>query len=513
MGFSRVPLERIVRVVVQTKDGKEQGTGFRFSADRVVTSFHVIEGADEIRVLDPDSEGGWIDSGDLDSAAGHGVLWPVRGSEASLDAAVLGTPEVEGLSSGSFLGNPWSSRTAWEGYGFPASEAEVRKGFSGHAFPIRAGDPSCELAVADTKIRQVRAWGGLSGAPIFLEISGAFFFAGVIRDSPEDTEGSRLWATPLPTLLEDREFRLALLGDEPDWFEDYVDLVREKLQGDESANTTVRLALGMTGEEEVAQEVVQAAAHRVEVREVCLALAKAAKNLDRDGNHRSGDRVREILSAVAPVRFLRSMGLTPPSSEARRIDLEVASELGADAVVAAILRRSMEVKEIPGDVPEPKWRVSKPGVFGIDLDGADASRDVVEEVRKLVELTPGPECAARAYLIHLAKDLGLFPAKLRRQIAGLDTSHESWEKVVSQAIDRRLRTLSDVERLYFLMELKEDSEQQEQFLRRLGSDLPALRLVTTSKSSDPDQLNMEDEILQTPFEHAYSGETPEDDTE
>lgn len=512
MGFSRVPLDRIVRIVVQIGDQEHQGTGFRFSSDRVVTAFHVIDGAEVIRVHEPDGSDGWKEPVLLDREAGHGVVWSPVEVETDLDAAVLSTPEVSGKARAPFCGNPWSARHPWGSHGFPAIEPETAKGFYGRAFPCPIGSGFFELTVADTYVEDLEAWGGLSGAPVILQIPRlGSVFGGVIGEGPPDAKGSRLWATALPALLDERSFRIALLGSEPDWFEEYVDRVHEKLQGDELATTEVCLALGLDHHPRDSKQVAQNAINGVEVRDICMALAKAAKKLDQKGKQSSGHHVRNVLAAVAPVQFLRSQGITPPDSKTRRIDLEVASDLGAEAVVAAMQRRLMEVEAVPNDIPQPRWKVSEPGVFGIDLDGSDAVADVVEELRKLVELTSGPARSARAYLVHFAEEYGLLPESLKRRISELEESDETWKKVVSRAVNRRLGALTDAERYYFLMALEKDSERKEQFLERLGEDLPEL-LVVTRTGNSADQVDTEDAQLQSPFEHAFSGKPSEDTT-
>ena len=512
MGFPEIPLDRIVRVVVQIGDSEEQGTGFRFSSDRVVTAFHVIDGAQSIQVLDPDGKGGWRKPVTLHQEDGHGVLWPSADAEPLLDIAILSTPEVAGIARAAFRGDPWSVRFDWESYGFPANEPLTRKGFSGKTFQCPTGWGQCELVVADTHIADLKAWGGLSGAPLFLEIPGeGFVFAGVIGEGPDDAKGSRLWATTLPAPLEERAFRVGLLGDEPDWFQDYVDIVHQRLKDDGEATTAVCIALELSQDATDSANVAKVAVNNVEMRDVCMALAKAAKQLDRGGNRASGDRLRAVLAAVAPARFLKSQGIAPPDSTSRRIDLEVASDLGAEAVVAVMQRRLMEVEAIPGDIPRLLWKVSEPGVFGLDLDGSEAARDVIEELRKLVELASGPARSARAYLVHFAEEFGLLPESLKRQISELEASNETWEKVVSRAVNRRLKALPDAERFYFLMALEKDPERRQQFLERLGEDLPSLLLVTRTRR-DLDQLDAEDAQLQSPFEHAFSGDPPEDET-
>lgn len=522
MAFLEIPLDRIVRVVVRREGSEIQGTGFRFSSNHVVTAFHVIEDADEIRVLDPDGAG-WKDSEPLESTAGHGLLWPPDPEAPALDGAILATPEVPGTSQAHFHGEPWTTRQKWESYGFASSEPTTRKGLYGEAFPCPSGNSFCELTVKDTHIEAIESWGGISGGPVFLKLPGdRYVFAGLIGEGPDDAKGTRLYAVPLPSLLAEKGFRDALIGEDPDgpedsdpdWLSDYVDLVREKLEGDDLAKTAVRLVFENRNPSLALYEPAEQAVREVGLGNVCMALAQAARRLDQEGKRASGDRVRGVLAAVAPVRFLRSQSMDPPERGVRRIDLEVASDLGAEAMVAARQRRAMELESVPGDIPIPKWKLTEPGRFGIDFDGSEAVRDVVEELRKLVALAPHPESAARAYLARCAEELGLMPESLRRQVKTLMDSnkdaHEVWEKVVSKAVNRRLEALTDSERYYFQIALQKDSKYQQQFLKALGWNLPSL-LVVTRSSDDLDQLDKEDEQLQAPLEHAFSQDPPEDE--
>ena len=512
MSTSGIPSHRVVRVVVERQGTVDQGTGFRFSSNRVVTAFHVVEGAEIVRVLDPDGDD-WRDSGPLRPETGHGVVRPsTEEANPTLDAAVLATPELAGIDRASFTDNPWSARHRWETCGFPVNEPSTRKGFYGEAFPPNAG--FCELTVRDSYVEAIEeGWGGLSGAPVFLNIQGAgWVFAGVIVDGPEDAKGHRLWAVTLPALLAERSFRIALLGDEPDWFEAYVALIQEVLEGDGHATSAIRMIFGLDPNLPASKELAQKVVFDLETQGVCMALAKAAKNLDQNGRRESGDRVRSVLAALAPIRFLRSRGMIPPDSKSRRIDLEVATDLGADAVVAAMQCRLMEVEIVPGDIPSSRFSVAQPGVFGLDIDGVDASHDVVEDLRRLIELAPvGPAHTARAYTIHLANDLKLLPESLKRRIAELETTDETWEKAAARAVNRRLEALADSEKFYLLIALKADSNRREQFLQYLGKDLPALLQVTRT-SNDSEQFDREDQQLQSPFQTAFSGD-PDDHEE
>ena len=355
-------------------------------------------------------------------------------------------------------------------------------------------------------------YGGVSGAPVFVA-SGRFegWLYGLVRKGPK-AQPDRLWAVSTPALLRNDRFQQTLAGEEPEWFEGYVELVRSKLDGDETAKIAVRQIIDSAGRCESDEALARAAVREETIGDVCMALAQAARQLDRDGATDSAERMRAVLTAVAPVRFSRSMGIEPPAEEIRRLDLDVASDLGAEAIVAAMQRRSMELEPVPGDIPRPKWVLSPPGVFGIDLDGSDAVGDIVEELRKLVKLAPQPSQAARAYLVHQANELGLLPESLLRQVSALKEDDEVWNKVVSRAVNRRLAALNTSERYYFQIALDEGSEHQEGFLRRLGDDLPALPIVTRS-SRDPDQLDAEDAQLQSPLEHAFtrSNPSPEDE--
>ena len=513
MAFSEVPIDRIVRVIATRKDGEScRGTGFRFSSDRVVTAFHVVEGAQEIRVLDPDGKD-WKDSGKLGSEDGYGVIWPPKGAHKGLDAAVLSTPDVDGIFQAAFQNEPWPRTYPWECRGFPAAEPEERKGFSGKAFECLPGEGQCQLLVENTFVESIKVLGGLSGAPVFLEVRpGSFFFAGLIYEGSDIAKGSRLRMTALPALLDDESFRVALLGEEPPWFDDYIAMVQEKLEGDQDATNAVRQAFSLSESPEGAIELAETAIREMEDREVCMRLAQAAKALDREGKRKAGDGVREVLAAVAPVHFLRSRGMSAPDSGARRVDLEVATDLGAEAVVAIMRGRLMEVRAIPKDIPEPKWKVPEPGIFGIDPDGSDAVADVAEDLRRLVELVPDSQRPEGAYLMHLAEDFECLPDRLKQQIVSRKDEVGIWEGFAAPAINRRFAMLTNADRYYFLMELKNNVDKREHFLRRLQEDLPAL-LQVTRRSEEIHHANEEDEQLQSPFEHAFSGELPEDDKE
>ncbi|MEM1182996.1 MAG: hypothetical protein AAGM22_31935 [Acidobacteriota bacterium] len=487
-----------MRVVVETPQGTVGGSGFRFSGTRVVTARSLVHGADSIRIFDPEY-GGWLDSGPLDAEKEQGVLWPPAEEQAWSDVAVLATPEIPDLEPFALQTSPWESPLRWACAGFAGGAADGL--WTSHGEAVLFEEASLELPSKDPDRLAEEAPAGLRGAPLFVWPSETgVSFAGVVGLG--FTGGGHLSAVPLASLFDRKHFQHVLHAGEPEWFEKYVNQIFAKINGNRELTELVRESLSLERERVTQPKDVARAACTFGSGEFTLRLSKAAAAWDQAGKLEQARQVREVLTAVAPVRFLRTRGLAPPDLRSGPVDLPVNSDLAVEAHVAVGHGRAMELEAMAGDVLRARNRVVDPMVFGIDPSGTAALDDVIDELRQLIVLASGPDRAARAFTAELARLYKCCPRMLRDQIQERTASEDVWRKVVSQAINGRLALIPDWEKKYLLLALNQEADSRKDFIDALKEYLPDLLLVTRS-GTDNDEWAAEDKELQIPLTHAF----------
>jgi len=202
----------LIMLFVPTKDGLGAiGTGYPISENLILTARHVLEPDDrntckKIRVcwnyFRSNENQGWFDISDDD------IVWR---SENGLDAALIRCSkptEVKGF--GVLSSELPCDNTDWASEGFPrvtkCCDTRNPASFIGKVCSKATQETYFELTV-ESHPNKENDWKGASGMPVFVGDK----IIGVVQSVPANFDGSRLHATPIWKLLEDKKF-CSLIG-------------------------------------------------------------------------------------------------------------------------------------------------------------------------------------------------------------------------------------------------------------------------------------------------------------
>lgn len=469
---------RLVQVLAE-KSGEpryEVATGFAITQRRILTSFHVLEGAVAVRVrcLDADRQH-WIDAA---------MVWPKDGAPAA-DAAVLeidASHEVRQRLGGNALPvlaavvpddrEPWSSQgilraaTTFDSQGRPVSHAED---MTGTLCPAK-NDGIMSLVV-DSRPAEEAGWQGASGSPVFVRDR----LIGVVRSWPTSWAGNMLQAVWLGALFECPDFAEAVgwLG-AGKRLEQLIEEVTTTLSGRQSLSLCVLMAEELKLDVQEASVIARRICELTPVRVLAMANRVLKKLKDKPRPTRSQAELESADVLVSVVDRLL-VGMLGPSAAAR---LEALGQLGS-LVPLELPCGAMSVAEVVMaylDDGTPWWAPES-------LDTKDPHGATRAPLEPAVGFGENPDDRIRVLLKDLADALEI--AETHRG----DGSAKALAKAVNPAIryraDKELN--AGLPRRWYALYASDRDQAAAQRLKELVPELRVARL------SGPD--SMDDEVI------------------
>jgi len=197
----------LVFSTVRAANGSTQyrvGTGYFITGTLVLTASHVVpENAQSVEIR--------TGEGSFHEAHIEPVWRDVR-----LDAVLIrATPGLKDIPAVQWPEQPYSEDTAWESTAYAiAAKQQVDKreqwkgaGLDGTLYGQGGGGQGVrELDLSVNAPATPEGWGGISGAPVFVDGK----LAGIIKEVPSDFKGNRVRGVPADLLREDPEFLKAI---------------------------------------------------------------------------------------------------------------------------------------------------------------------------------------------------------------------------------------------------------------------------------------------------------------
>jgi hypothetical protein len=452
---------RFVRITYRD-DPENGGTGYLVSGNRVLTARHVLAGKEaSLEVLFDNLQGQPQKESDVS------LLWSGSGE---LDVAVLSLACDFRLPRIRVELGDWQDGTRWRSRGWALATVERQSegvvanmtGLSGTIFGLPPGSTHCELTV-DAPPPDVADWGGISGAPVFLEGR----LAAVVHEGPRAFAGSRLAAIPLSCVWEVEGFRAAL-GLDDGWQQEaegrlkelVLQLARLLKRSPEAVAALAKQEPALQSYDKDGSGLAAALVDLPSWRQAVEALDQAQEQFERKSPEEELEAER-VLGAVTnlllPSIFAATdLGLFSWKGPGQVITLPAETQTFAELMMAAIDQRPMDFTEPDTAKRYPPGRARLAEGDEQVEDGFDFSGELA--FWKWLDLL----------VLHLEPE----PSHVRRV-----RSPEHWEKL-SEILNQQIEfDIENGERRRYFLFSEEFALQNRAFLELVKKHLPSLHLV------------------------------------
>lgn len=480
------------------------GSGFRLSAERVVTAWHVVEeDLDRLWVLDPE-DGEW-------DPVEASLIWPdISGGTRGVgyDVALLSTQARASVAPwAQFLETCTDDITPCRVVGFPDGEKvpEDRTTILADAVFYRDSNQGFQITPSGGTPRSIDHWAGISGSPV-LDRTNRPRLLGVLRGGLTEFEGRQLTAVPWPSLLPMAGFREQVQVDEAWSLAEPFLFVMQSHINDDTASYLIaqhspwKETWQNTAEQDRVARLARTLCLETDLEKLAEALANALDSAVQGEHWDSAGRLFETMRLALPAAYFAEWGgaaadkedIEVPAIFSSLIEVALAGVDGRPVYFQRFIDRSQE------QVVRPTLRVALPEEVGIDVSGRQRTDDLYatlsHKVRfsniKQSEAQPSKKTSGHAsarvldlivQLASLYKKPGdktpLFSSEDIRdfeRLPGLEP--QDWTEMIQDVVRDGLRQQAEQGQPFYCVS-EAHSPAGKEFLRLIRDELPELRRV------------------------------------